>query len=298
MSADRGVSYASEPYQVVRSDINTKMIHLDNARYNTLEILADPDSTSSEKKEAIREYNAKSDNYEKQFLKERNPKDPGPKLLFAKFSEYGVSPDKADPNFNKYPDKVKKNMVNVFNKNKFTMIVPGKRYTETLTKPEDIEKTKQTISDTIAKSKQTGVKPQALFFEGIQDDYMKSKPAIKAAASKIPGSSIALAPADFALMMASGAPVAESLASAGSYLIKDPYIGRAVNIPLSLAEMTRNPEESMAKSRERFQKGEEFLRQYTPEGIQAALDFDAVQKIKDYFTNKRDGGIVAIKGVI
>jgi hypothetical protein len=298
MSADRGVSYAAEPFQVVRSDINTKMIHLDNARYHTLETLVDPESTDIEKKNAMQEYNAKSDNYEQQFLKERNPKDPGPKLLFAKFGEYGVSPDKADPNFNKYPDKVKKNMVNVFNKNKFTMIVPGKRYTETLTKPEDIEKTKQTILDTIAKSKQTGVKPQALFFEGIQDDYMKSKPAIRAAASKIPGSSIALAPADFALMMASGAPVAESLASAGSYLLKDPYIGRAVNIPLSLAEMARNPEESMAKSKERFQKGEEFLRQYTPEGIQAALDFDAAQKIKDYFTNKRDGGIVAIKGVI
>ena len=298
MSADRGVSYAAEPFQVVRSDINTKMIHLDNARYHTLETLADPDSTPADKKEAIREYNAKSDNYEKQFLKERSPNDPGPKLLFAKFGEYGVSPDKADPNFNKYPDKVKKNMVNVFNKDKFTMIVPGKRYKETLTKPEDIEKTKQTISDTIAKSKQTNVKPQALFFKGIQDDYIKSKPAIKAAAGKIPGSSIALAPADFALMMASGAPVAESLASAGSYFLKDPYIGRAVNIPLSVLEMARNPLESAAKSRERFQKGEEFLRQYTPKGIQTALDFDAAQKIKDYFTNKRDGGIVAIKGVI
>ena len=48
----------------------------------------------------------------------------------------------------------------------------------------------------------------------------------------------------------------------------------------------------------RFERGEKFLRKYIPEGIQAALDFDGPQKVKDYFTLEDNEGIVsALKGV-
>ena len=117
-------------------------------------------------------------------------------------------------------------------------------------------------------------------------------------AKKIPGSSIALAPIDFFLMTAGGAPMNEALLSAGSYFLKDPAIGNAVNVPLALAELQRDPEKAMAKGQERFERGEKFLRKYIPEGIQAALDFDGPQKVKDYFTLEDNEGIVsALKGV-
>ena len=49
--------------------------------------------------------------------------------------------------------------------------------------------------------------------------------------SRIPGGAIALTPLDFILSYGSGMPLLESAASAGSYLIKDPLVGKAVNIP-------------------------------------------------------------------
>ena len=68
--------------------------------------------------------------------------------------------------------------------------------------------------------------------------------------SKIPGGAVALAPVDFALAMLGGAPVADAAASAGSYLLKDPYLGKAVNIPIALREIAsyNDAEEMLAKA--------------------------------------------------
>ena len=77
--------------------------------------------------------------------------------------------------------------------------------------------------------------------------------------SRIPGGAIALTPLDFILSYGSGMPLLESAASAGSYLLKDPYIGKAVNIPLAIAQDIQDPESMMQKAGERKQKVEDFL---------------------------------------
>ena len=77
--------------------------------------------------------------------------------------------------------------------------------------------------------------------------------------SKIPGGAIALTPLDFILSYGSGMPLLESVASAGSYLIKDPYIGKAVNIPLAIAQDMQDPEATFKKAGERREKIENFL---------------------------------------
>ena len=77
--------------------------------------------------------------------------------------------------------------------------------------------------------------------------------------SKIPGGAIALTPLDFMLSYGSGMPLIESAASAGSYLLKDPYIGKAVNLPLAILQDTKDPEELLKTGIERGQKAEAFL---------------------------------------
>ena len=77
--------------------------------------------------------------------------------------------------------------------------------------------------------------------------------------SRIPGGAIALAPADFILSMGSGMPLLESAASAGSYLIKDPALGKAVNIPLAILQDMQDPEATFKKAGERREKIENFL---------------------------------------
>ena len=77
--------------------------------------------------------------------------------------------------------------------------------------------------------------------------------------SRIPGGAVALTPLDFTLSMAAGVPLPEALASAGSYLIKDPYLGKAVNVPLAIAADVLDPEEALKKGIARGEKAEEFL---------------------------------------
>ena len=79
--------------------------------------------------------------------------------------------------------------------------------------------------------------------------------------SKIPGGAIALTPLDFMLSYGSGMPLIESAASAGSYLLKDPYVGKAVNIPLAILQDTKDPEELLKTGIERGQKAEAFLQE-------------------------------------
>ena len=61
--------------------------------------------------------------------------------------------------------------------------------------------------------------------------------------------------------MLSGAPVADAAASAGSYLIQDPLLGKAVNVPLALREITNynDAEEMLAKAAERREGLESML---------------------------------------
>ena len=77
--------------------------------------------------------------------------------------------------------------------------------------------------------------------------------------SRIPGGAVALTPLDFTLSMAAGLPLPEALASAGSYLIKDPYLGKAVNIPLAIAQDMQDPDKTFEKAQERQGKFKDFL---------------------------------------
>jgi hypothetical protein len=99
--------------------------------------------------------------------------------------------------------------------------------------------------------------------------------------SRIPGGAIALAPADFILSMGAGMPLLESAASAGSYLIKDPYIGKAVNIPLAIAQDMQDPEGVMERAGKRQEKFKNVLEDIT------GLDQDdpLYDQLKEKFSN-------------
>ena len=93
------------------------------------------------------------------------------------------------------------------------------------------------------------------FATSLKDKLDKSKMFT----SRIPGGAVALTPLDFTLSMAAGFPLPEALASAGSYLIKDPYLGKAVNVPLAIAADMQDPEAALQKGIARGEKAEEFL---------------------------------------
>ena len=115
--------------------------------------------------------------------------------------------------------------------------------------------------------------------------------------SRIPGGAIALAPADFILSMGAGMPLLESAASAGSYLIRDPYLGKAVNIPLAIAQDMQDPEAALQKGIERGQKAEDFL-QGLVEGAKGGAgdqpDIDPFQAAKGGRAKLNKGGGVEI----
>jgi hypothetical protein len=111
--------------------------------------------------------------------------------------------------------------------------------------------------------------------------------------SKIPGGSIALTPLDFTLSMMSGMPLTESLASAGSYLLKDPYIGRAVNVPLAIAQDMQDPEETLRRGIERGEKAEAFLQELVnrvKEGAGDQPDIDPFQAAEGGRAGFKNGG--------
>ena len=103
--------------------------------------------------------------------------------------------------------------------------------------------------------------------------------------SRIPGGAVALTPLDFTLSMASGLPLTESLASAGSYLIKDPYLGKAVNIPLAIAADIQDPEGMMERAGTRQEKFKNIL-----EGI-TGIDQDKplLDELREKFSNMEAG---------
>jgi len=111
------------------------------------------------------------------------------------------------------------------------------------------------------KSPTETIKEKTGTFKGEAQNIKSKMDNFKFLTNKIPGGAVVLSPLDFTLSMFSGLPLTESLASAGSYLIKDPYIGKAVNIPLAIAADTQDPEAALQKGIERGVKAEAFLQE-------------------------------------
>ena len=113
-------------------------------------------------------------------------------------------------------------------------------------------------------------------FNSFNDSFRSNKPLIQNFSSKVPGSALALAPTEFALSLAAGVPLYDAAASAGSYLLKDPALGKAINIPLALRSMTNyeDADEMIKRANERR------------EGIESVLQ-NAPSKAKNYLMNSK-----------
>ena len=96
-------------------------------------------------------------------------------------------------------------------------------------------------------------------FKGTAQAIKSKMDNFRSLTSRIPGGAVALTPLDFTLSMASGLPLTESLASAGSYLVKDPYLGKAINIPLAIAQDIQDPDKTFERAQERQGKFKDFL---------------------------------------
>ena len=140
---------------------------------------------------------------------------------------------------------------------------------------------KQTVADLVAKGEITTADKAPIpeksktrgVFDRFNEKYRSSKPIIQKFSSKIPGSAAVLAPYDLSMMLASGAPLADALASAGSYFINDPYLGRAVNIPLALREATSygDVDEMLQRATAR-REGIESMLQSIPSRFRSYID--------------------------
>ena len=138
-------------------------------------------------------------------------------------------------------------------------------------------------------------------FDNFNEKFRSSKPAIQKFSSKVPGSALALAPTEFALSLAAGVPLYDAAASAGSYLLKDPAIGKAVNVPLALRAMTdyEDADKMLKRAQKRRQGIETFLeevpskaKQFLTQGERATY-----QNIDDYLPDEDLSGILSVKGV-
>ena len=138
-------------------------------------------------------------------------------------------------------------------------------------------------------------------FDNFNEKFRSSKPVIQKFSSKIPGSALALAPTEFALSLAAGVPLYDAAASAGSYLLKDPAIGKAVNVPLALRAMTdyEDADEMIKRANKRRLGIETFLeevpskaKQFLTQGERATY-----QNIEDYLPDEDLSGILSVKGV-
>ena len=109
------------------------------------------------------------------------------------------------------------------------------------------------------KSPTETIKEKTGTFRGEAQNIKSKMDNFKFLTNRIPGGAVVLSPVDFTLSMFAGLPLTESLASAGSYLIKDPYLGKAVNVPLAIAADMQDPEAALQKGIARGEKAEEFL---------------------------------------
>jgi hypothetical protein len=109
--------------------------------------------------------------------------------------------------------------------------------------------------------------------------------------SRIPGGAAVLAPADFVLSMVAEVPIYDAAASAGSYILKDPYLGKAVNVPLAIRAITDygDADEMLQKAGERREKIESTVDKYTPKTIKNLLDFSLINYVKKIKKDKESG---------
>ena len=191
-------------------------------------------------------------------------------------------------------------------KNKILIEKLGKK---DLRKYRELLKKKSTVSDlkkiegvtTADKIEQPEKSKIRSMFDNFNEKFRSSKPAIQKFSSKVPGSALALAPTEFALSLAAGVPLYDAAASAGSYLLKDPAIGKAVNVPLALRAMTdyEDVDEMLKRAQKRRQGIETFLeevpskaKQFLTQGERATY-----QNIEDYLPDEDLSGILSVKGV-
>ena len=191
-------------------------------------------------------------------------------------------------------------------KNKILIEKLGKK---DLRKYRELLKKKSTVSDlkkiegvtTADKIEQPEKSKIRGMFDNFNEKFRSSKPVIQKFSSKVPGSALALAPTEFALSLAAGVPLYDAVASAGSYLLKDPAIGKAVNVPLALRAMTdyEDADEMLKRAQKRRQGIETFLeevpskaKQFLTQGERATY-----QNIEDYLPDEDLSGILSVKGV-
>ena len=165
-------------------------------------------------------------------------------------------------NYINFRPESQKNIEQVFkNKNYFLSEVSNKPF-ETITKKTKLLNLQRspdiTTADKIPIPEKSRIRKM---FKDFGERYRTSKPVIQKFSSKVPGSAAVLAPYDAAMMLLSGAPAYDALASGASYLTNDPLIGKAVNIPLALREMT-----NYGDAKEMFQRATERR-----EGIESML---------------------------
>ena len=165
-------------------------------------------------------------------------------------------------NYINFRPESQKNIEQVFkNKNYFLSEVSNKPF-ETITKKTKLLNLQRSPDITTADKIPIPEKSRTRkMFEDFGERYRTSKPVIQKFSSKVPGSAAVLAPYDAAMMLLSGAPAYDALASGASYLTNDPLIGKAVNIPLALREMT-----NYGDAKEMFQRATERR-----EGIESML---------------------------
>ena len=109
------------------------------------------------------------------------------------------------------------------------------------------------------KSPTETIKEKTGTFRGEAQAIKSKMDNFRSLTSRVPGGAVVLSPVDFTLSMFAGLPLTESLASAGSYLLKDPLIGKTVNIPLAIAQDMQDPDKTFEKAQERQGKFKDFL---------------------------------------
>jgi len=135
------------------------------------------------------------------------------------------------------------------------------------------------------KSPTDTIKEKAGTFRGEAQSLKSKMDNFRFLSNKVPGGAVVLSPVDFTLSMFAGLPLTESLASAGSYLLKDPLIGKTVNVPLAIAADMQDPEGMMERAGKRKEKFKNVL-----EGI-TGIDQDEplLDELREKFSNMEAG---------
>ena len=135
------------------------------------------------------------------------------------------------------------------------------------------------------KSPTETIKEKTGTFKGKAQAIKSKMDNLRFLTNKVPGGAVVLSPVDFTLSMFAGLPLTESLASAGSYLLKDPIIGKTVNVPLAIAADMQDPEGMIKRGEQRQEKFKNVL-----EGI-TGIDQDEplLDELREKFSNMEAG---------